>query len=160
MELQTKHLILRAWKESDAEALYRYARNPNVGPIAGWPLHTSVENSREIIKTVLSGEETYAVVLKETGKPIGSIGIMTARSEIHTVKTSDTECEIGYWIGEPYWGQGLIPEATRKILRHIFEDLHLSAFGAVITTAMKNHVVHRRNADLYTTTPNTINPYH
>ena len=42
MELQTKHLILRAWKESDAEALYRYARNPNVGPIAGWPPHTSV----------------------------------------------------------------------------------------------------------------------
>ena len=127
MELQTKHLILRAWKESDAEALYRYARNPNVGPIAGWPLHTSVENSREIIKTVLSGEETYAVVLKETGKPIGRIGIMTARSEIHTVKTSDTECEIGYWIGEPYWGQGLIPEAIREILRHAFEDLHLSS---------------------------------
>ena len=127
MELQTKHLILRAWKESDAEALYRYARNPNVGPIAGWPPHTSVENSRELIKTALSGEETYAVVLKETGKPIGSIGIMTARSEIHTAKTSDTECEIGYWIGEPYWGQGLIPEAIREILRHAFEDLHLSS---------------------------------
>ena len=160
MELQTKRLLLRAWKESDAEALYRYARNPNVGPIAGWPPHTSVENSREIIKTVLSGEETYAVVLKETGKPIGSIGIMTARSEIHTVKTSDTECEIGYWIGGPYWGQGLIPEATRKILRHIFEDLHLSAFGAVITTAMKNRVVHKRNAGSYTITPNIITPYH
>lgn len=37
MELQTKRLLLRAWKESDAEALYKYARNPNVGPIAGWP---------------------------------------------------------------------------------------------------------------------------
>ena len=52
---------------------------------------------------------------------------MTARSEIHTVKTSDTECEIGYWIGEPYWGQGLISEAIREILRHAFEDLHLSS---------------------------------
>ena len=127
MELQTERLLLRPWHEDDAEELYRYARNPNVGPIAGWPPHMSVENSREIIKTVLSGEETYAVVLKETGKPIGSIGIMTARSEIHTVKTSDTECEIGYWIGEPYWGQGLIPEAIREILRHAFEDLHLSS---------------------------------
>ena len=67
MELQTKRLILRTWKESDAEALYKYARNPNVGPIAGWPPHTSVENSREIIKAVLSAPETYAVVLKETG---------------------------------------------------------------------------------------------
>ena len=52
---------------------------------------------------------------------------MTARSEIHTVKISDNECEIGYWIGEPYWGQGLIPEAIREILRHAFEDLHLSS---------------------------------
>ena len=127
MELQTKRLILRAWKESDAEALYKYARNPNVGPIAGWTPPTSVENSREIIKAVLSAPETYAVVLKETGEAVGSIGIMTVRSEIHSAKIANNECEIGYWIGEPYWGQGLIPEAIREILRHAFEDLHLSS---------------------------------
>ena len=70
--LQTERLILRAWQESDAEALYRYASNPNIGPIAGWPPHTSVENSREIIKTVLSAPESYAVVLKETGEAVGT----------------------------------------------------------------------------------------
>lgn len=127
MELQTKRLILRAWKESDAEALYKYARNPNVGPIAGWTPHTSVENSREIIKAVLSAPETYAVVLKETGEAVDSIGIMTVRSEIHSAKIANNECEIGYWIGEPHWGQGLIPEAICEILRHAFEDLHLSS---------------------------------
>ena len=78
MELQTKRLILRPWQESDAEALYKYACNPNIGPIAGWPPHTSIGNSREIIKGVLSAPETYAVVLKETGETIGSVGIMTA----------------------------------------------------------------------------------
>ena len=123
MELQTKRLLLRAWKESDAEALYKYARNPNVGPIAGWPPHTSVENSREIIKAVLSAPETYAVVLKETGEAVGSIGIMTARSEIKSAQMADNECEIGYWIGEPYWGQGLIPEAVNELLWYAFEDL-------------------------------------
>ena len=56
--LQTERLILRAWQESDAEALYKYAQNPNIGPIAGWQPHTSVEDSREIIKTVLSAPET------------------------------------------------------------------------------------------------------
>ena len=119
MELQTKRLILRAWKENDAEALYKYARNPNVGPIAGWTPHTSVENSCEIIKAVLSAPENYAVVLKETGEVIGSIGIMMTRSEVNSAKMADNECEIGYWIGEPYWGQGLIPE----LLRYAFEDL-------------------------------------
>ena len=125
--LQTERLTLRPWKESDAEALDRYACNPNIGAIAGWPPHTSVENSREIIKTVLSAPENYAVVLKETDETVGSVGIMTARSEIHSAKMTDSECEIGYWIGEPYWGRGLIPEAIREILRHAFEDLHLSS---------------------------------
>lgn len=126
MELQTKRLVLRAWQESDAEALYKYARNPNIGPIAGWPPHTSVENSREIIKTVLSAPETYAVVLKETGEAVGSIGLMTARIEINSATMADDECEIGYWIGEPYWGQGLIPEAVDELLRYAFENLQMS----------------------------------
>ena len=124
--LQTERLTLRPWKESDAEALYRYACNPNIGPIAGWPPHTSVENSREIIKTVLSAPETYAVVLKETDETVGSVGIMTARSEIYSAKMTDSECEIGYWIGEPYWGQGLIPEAVSELIRYAFEDLQMT----------------------------------
>ena len=127
MELQTNRLILRPWQENDAEALYKYARNPNIGPIAGWPPHTSIENSREIIKTVLSAPENYAVVLKETNEAVGSIGIMTERSEIHSARMTDDECEIGYWIGEPYWGQGLIPEAINELLQYAFENLRKMA---------------------------------
>lgn len=126
MELQTARLILKPWQESDAESLYKYAQNPNIGPIAGWPPHTSVENSREIIKTVLSAPENYAVVLKETGEAVGCVGIMTERAAIHSSKMKDNECEVGYWIGEPYWGKGLIPEAVNEILRHAFEDLRLT----------------------------------
>ena len=54
MTFETTRLLLRPWCESDAESCYRYARDPFVGPTAGWPAHTSVENSREIIRTVLS----------------------------------------------------------------------------------------------------------
>lgn len=41
MELYTKRLILRPWDQSDAEDLYQYAKNSAVGPVAGWPVHTS-----------------------------------------------------------------------------------------------------------------------
>lgn len=52
-QLETKRLILRPFQESDAADLYEYAKDPRVGPIAGWPVHTSVENSREIIRHCL-----------------------------------------------------------------------------------------------------------
>ncbi|MDD3368531.1 MAG: GNAT family N-acetyltransferase [Lachnospiraceae bacterium] len=121
--LETKRIILREWLESDAESLYKYASNPEVGPIAGWPVHTSVENSREIIRDVLSAEETYAVVLKETGEAVGSIGLMIGKQS--NIEIPEDEGELGYWIGVPFWGQGLIPEASRRLLEHGFLDLHL-----------------------------------
>ena len=126
MELQTERLLLRPWRESDAPALFKYAQNPNVGPIAGWPPHQSEDESREIIRSVLSESGTFAVVLKATNEAIGSIGIMTLRSAIHTATIAEGECEIGFWIGEPFWGQGLIPEAVHELLRYAFEDLAMS----------------------------------
>ena len=54
MKLQTERLILRPWEEGDAADLNRYASDPAVGPIASWPVHTSVENSCEIIREVIS----------------------------------------------------------------------------------------------------------
>ena len=73
---------------------------------------------------MLSRQETYAVCLKE-GKPIGSIGL---HLNGHTDMTDrDDECELGYWIGKPFWGQGLIPEASRALLRYAFEMLGMRA---------------------------------
>ena len=123
MFLETERLILRPWEERDANDLFQYASDLEVGPNAGWPVHTSVENSREIIKSVFSSPETYAVVLKETMQPVGSIGLMIGSAS--NIGIPDTEAEIGYWIGVPYWGQGLIPEAVHEIMRHAFDDLNL-----------------------------------
>ena len=125
MELQTERLLLRHWHENDAKSLYKYARNPRIGGTAGWPPHTDVDNSRELIKTVLAGKETYAMVLKDTGEAVGSIALLTEKIEIHVKEVGDNEAEIGYWIGEPYWGQGLTSEAVREMLRHAFEDLQI-----------------------------------
>ncbi len=123
--LQTERLILRAWQESDAEELYRHAKDPRIGPIAGWAPHENIEYSRGIIRDVLSTPETYAVVLKETGLPVGSVGLLFG--EDSNAELGDDEAEVGYWIGHAFWGRGLIPEAVREIQRHAFEDLGLKA---------------------------------
>lgn len=123
MILTTERLILRPWEESDAESLYEYAKDPQVGPIAGWPPHISVEDSREIIKSVLAVDETYAICKRQDNRAIGSIGLM--RGEQSNLDISEDEGEIGYWIGVPFWGQGYVPEAVRELIRHGFEDLKL-----------------------------------
>ena len=120
MILETERLILRSWEETDAEECFRYAKDPRVGPAAGWPVHTSVENSRDVIRNVLMVPETYAIVWKETGLPIGSIGF-----HHNDLAVKEDEMELGFWLGVPYWGRGIVPEAAKEMLCHGFEDLKL-----------------------------------
>ena len=128
MTLETKRLILRRWEDSDAENLYKYAKDPDIGPIAGWPAHQSIEESRDVIRNVFNGKEAYAVCLKSDGKAIGAIEL---KLNGHTDMTDrDDECELGYWIGKPFWGQGIIPEAAKEMLRHGFEDLGMTRIWA------------------------------
>lgn len=123
MNLTTERIVLRPWRESDAEALYEYAKDDRVGPVAGWPVHKSVEESREIIRTVFSQDGVFAVTLKGDDKAIGCIGVI--RGAKSNFQIGDDEGEISYWIGVPFWGQGLIPEAMRRVIRYAFEDLNL-----------------------------------
>ena len=65
--LETPRLRFRPWRDSDAEALFRYASDPEVGPRAGWPPHKSVEESLSVIRDIFSNGQTWALELKETG---------------------------------------------------------------------------------------------
>lgn len=125
MILSTKRMVLRPWRENDAESLYEYACDPRVGIIAGWPPHKSVEESREIINTVFNLPNVWALTLKDEDKAIGCIGISS--SEYANFPIAFDEGEVGYWIGVPFWGKGLVPEALREVIRYAFEDLRLNA---------------------------------
>ncbi|MCR5560576.1 MAG: GNAT family N-acetyltransferase [Bacteroidales bacterium] len=65
--LETKRILLRPWRESDAAILFRWASDPLVGPRAGWPPHKSEQESLEVIRTVFSGPTNWAIVLKGEG---------------------------------------------------------------------------------------------
>ena len=121
MILETERLILRPWEEADAEECYQYTKDPRVGPSAGWPVHVSIDNTCQVIRDVLIKPEACAIVLKETSLPVGSIGLHR-----NDLAEKDDEMELGYWLGVPYWGRGIVPEAARKVLRHAFEDLGLA----------------------------------
>ena len=124
MKLETDRLILRRWTEADAESLYEYAKDPAVGPIAGWPPHKSVAESLDIIANVLNGAQCYAICEKSSNNAIGSIELkLNGRTDM---TEKDDECELGYWLGKPFWGRGYMPEAAAALLRHGFETLGMS----------------------------------
>lgn len=124
MILETKRLILRGWKDEDASSLFKYAKDDRVGPVAGWVPHKDVAYSRAVIRTILSGEETYAICLKEKDcEPIGSIGLTLKGSPERPL--DEDSAELGYWVGVPFWGRGIATEAAGELIRRGFEDLGL-----------------------------------
>lgn len=122
--METERLILRPWRESDAEALFKYASDPDVGPRAGWPPHKSVEESLDIIRTVFNTPTMWAVELKETGEAIGCVGYLPA--SVSNLQIPDDQCEVGYWIGKPYWGRGICTEALRLVIDYCFNVKHFT----------------------------------
>ena len=121
--MENKRLLLRPWRESDAEVLFTLASNPDVGPRAGWPPHKSVEESREIIRTIFNNDSTWAVVLKETGEVVGAIGY--GPSCDCNLPAREGEPLTGYWVGKPYWNQGICTEALRLMLEHIAKTTNI-----------------------------------
>ena len=81
-----------------------------------------------MIRNLLNGAECYAICEKGSDEAIDeAIGSIELRLNGHTDMTDrDDECELGYWLGKPFWGRGYMPEAAKEILRHGFEDLGMN----------------------------------
>ena len=129
--LETERLTMRMWRRKDAPELYEYAKNPNVGPHAGWKPHSSVQESRMIISQLFLVNMCWAIVLKETGRVIGSIGLEEDRFR-PDVKSR----ELGYSLSEEYWGNGIMTEAAKRVIRHAFDELGLDVL--MIRTSESN----------------------
>lgn len=118
--LVTERLILSRWKLSDAKSLFEYAKNPNVGPAAGWPPHPNLWYSLRLILQVLIPTGVYAIRDKKTGAAIGTISFSEDK-----FRPGIRSMELGYSMSEEYWGRGLMTEAVQEMIRHGFEDLRL-----------------------------------
>ena len=120
MKLESDRILLRHWKESDAEDLFKAASNPNIGLNAGWTPHKDINESLEIIKTIFNNESVYAIEYKENNKVIGCIGYLT-NDKSHLKNLKENEVEIGYWVSEDYWNKGICTEACKILIKYCFE---------------------------------------
>ena len=122
--LETERLILKMFTLNDAEDVYAYASNPNVGPHAGWAPPKSVEESREIIRTVFLPPEAWAIRIKGNDTVVGVIALEPDR-----LRPDANSRELGYNLAEEQWGKGYMTEAAREVLRFAFTELGLDQVG-------------------------------
>ena len=122
-QMETDRFLLRPWRECDAEALFKYASDPDVGPRAGWEPHKSVEESLQIIRTIFGGDHMWAIELKETGEPIGCIGYLLKGES--NIDIGENEAEAGYWIAKPYWNKGICTDALKLMIDYYFNEKHI-----------------------------------
>ena len=122
--IETERLILRAFKQTDLESFYEYASVEDVGEMAGWKHHESIDESRKIMDSFINNDKVFAICLKENNKVIGSIGI-----EKYGLEDALTEFknyrgrELGYVLSKDYWGKGLMPEAVNAVIEYLFNEL-------------------------------------
>lgn len=127
-QVSTERLTLRPFIESDLNDFYAYASVEGVGEMAGWPHHTDIEISKQILQDFIDKQEVFALVDLTTRKVIGSLGVHRSwANEVPEFEDLNTK-DIGYVLAKDYWGQGLVPEAVCAVIQYGFEHWNLDAF--------------------------------
>lgn len=123
MKLYTERLVLRRWRDADADSLFAYTCDARMGKAVGWQPHRGVEESRALIAGLLSLPEHYAVCLRKDGRLLGAVGLQT----VGQTEMADRchEGVIDCWMGVPFWGNGYASEAVSALVRHAFEELKM-----------------------------------
>ena len=127
-ELQTERLILRPMRVSDAPDMFEYACDPEVTRYLLWRAHESIAHTRSYLEYLggryrIGMHYEWAVVLKAEGRMIGTCGFAS-------VDCPNNKAEIGYVLNPKYRGQGLMPEAVRRVLCFGFEMMSLHRIEA------------------------------
>jgi len=138
--LEAERLILRAPKLDDAKAVARLANNRKIAEMTAFIPHPyGIDDARGWIETLAEDESawTFAILGKREGNAL--VGICGYG------RRQDEEPEIGYWIGEPYWGRGYATEAVRAVIDHLFTvtDLDAIAVGCRVTNTASRRVIEK-----------------
>lgn len=127
--LETKRLLLRPFRVSDAENMYKnWASDEEVVKFLTWPPHESAKATRALLvlweeESKAPGTYQWCIELKSIGEAIGSIGAVHIFEHINAV-------EVGYCIGKNFWGQGIMTEALTAIRDYFFAEVEVGRLEA------------------------------
>jgi len=126
--------MIRLYRQSDAQALAVLADNPNVCHylMNRFPSPYTLEDATQWVARFGRESEQYIFAIEWQGQLVGGIGL-EPMADVHSL-TAD----VGYWVGESYWGKGIATQALRLMVRHAFDSLHFLRLQAMVFAENKN----------------------
>jgi ribosomal-protein-alanine N-acetyltransferase len=139
--LETKRLIIRPFQDYDASDLHHWASRIDVTRFVNWDRHVTMDDSIQFIKLVKELSEQNSLIFmaiqhKETKRVIGSIGVFQ-RSDL-----SAYTLELGYTLGDNWWGQGFTLEACLGLVDYSF--LSMRDLERVEANCIQQNIASRR----------------
>lgn len=127
MRLQLSLCTIRPWRETDAESLARNANNREVSIHLRdrFPFPYGVEQAQTFLGWISKQPSPTVWAIEVSGEASGGIGI-----ELHT-DVERVSAEIGYWLGQPHWGQGIVTEALKAVTAEAFTQFEITRLFAV-----------------------------
>ena len=128
-ELVTKRLVLRQYKITDAEAIYKnWASNDNVTKYLTWPTHKSIDTTINILNDWVKSYDdlkTYhwGITFKDEDEVFGDIAVVDIDEEIMCA-------ELGWCMSERFWGNGIMPEAAAAVRDYLFDEVGFNRIEA------------------------------
>ncbi len=113
--LYTKRLILRPFREDDAEAMFKnWTQDERVAKYCRWYPHADISQTIYYLNFCLETKYSWAITLKDIDEPIGAIDLSD--------KNDNGVNEIGYVLAYNYWGKGIMTEAVNSVIKELFNS--------------------------------------
>jgi RimJ/RimL family protein N-acetyltransferase len=133
---------LRPWTTEDLNSLVKYANNQNIAKnlTDKFPFPYTEKNGRTFIEYAMKDYPIHIFAIDIEGQAVGGIGIHP-QEDIYR-----KNAELGYWLGEPFWGQGIISSAIKQIVNFAFETYDIDrVFARPFGTNIPSQIVLEKN---------------
>ena len=121
MKIETERLIIRKFEMNDYFDLFEMCSDPNTAYLAGWRPHKDLNTSKNVVLNYMYSGETYAIILKEEDKLIGTVSLYK-----EVFRKDVGARELGFCLNKDYREKGYMTEAVGKILEYGFKHLDIS----------------------------------
>ena len=128
MQLVLERCALRPWRLDDAESLARHANNRKIwlGVRDLFPHPYTIQDAHEFLQRMISEASAMKLCIEIEGAAVGGIGVHPGE-DVHRHTAT-----VGYWLGEEFWGCGIMTEAVTVVTDFCFENFPLRRISAEV----------------------------